>query len=313
MSTMTAPEKTWNDEHHDPGPTDAARPNPKSAARSVLAAIRTGALPDLPSALTALPDALARVGQFELAVLTGAQPENSQQMVARYAAALATGDDAPDPAAFAADVHSAAQVGANADAVPYTLASIRRKTEETVATTLTNHADTLLDSIRAQVGATLTEARAATRDLAGMDHTDPAAVAGATEAQRAALRTLATLATRYNRARKLQRDVLVATGAPVGQTPSSPDTFGWTDTFTLGIHEHSRANFADHGPDTTLPPVARMVALATRPDVWVPTREQLEHRWTELHNPQAARKTEQDETAPRVKITDKRRASITTA
>lgn len=302
---------TWADKAYAPSLAGAPT-HPRTAVPVVLAAIEAAAIPDVPADLAALPGALARFEAFERAVLAGPVPAGPGQMVDRYAAAIVTGDTTvADPRKFGDDVLAAGQVAARADALPYSLSAVRRRIESAVAAALDAGRDDVLDRLRGMVEHALTGAEAATRALDGLDITEPASLASATDEQRAAFRELQDLAVQYARARFLQVAVLAVSERVVGRTDLSPTTYGWKDTLATGLAEHRDVTLGDHGVPTDLPHVTRLLAAVRRGDAWLPSTADLASAWSVLGRPKSERE-ERDEEEPKVKVTDRRRVATAT-
>lgn len=137
----------------------------------------------------------------------------------------------------------------------------------------------ILDGIRVEVEQALANARATVTTLDGLDIGDGEAVAAATDEQRAAIADLREASRRYNRARKMQRDALVASHLrPSGTTDWSAGGHTWKSVFDRAVHELSTAGGTVELP-TSMKWYDRITALAGRRDVWVPTPEQMHQLW----------------------------------
>ena len=88
-----------------------------------------------------------------------------------------------------------------------------------------------------------------------------------------------------------RRDLLVASEdqAPgVNDTSVERDSRAWASVFESGLMEFERVNFVDHGVLHDLSASERILAVARRTDVWVPTPDEADEALQAMSTPAVA-------------------------
>ena len=286
---------TFNATSHiyaDPGIDPGAAPIIGSQAASAIGvrtAVAHGELPTLPNRLRNALAADAAVQGLRNAVF-GATLEGKRGMAAltrKITDAALAGETLPTAEEFRTQALNAWLEDQAGQAQSTALNALHRTVKDSAPVAITAALPEALTAVRTEVEAALTEARALIRTLDGLDIHHAAAVAEATKAQRDAVTSLPAVARRYNRLRMLQRDLMVASHLdPAGTTGLSVDqgVNAWRGVFETGLYEFSHITPGDPGPELDMPSVDRLIAVAARDDVWVPSIEQAEDAWQDRLN-----------------------------
>lgn len=276
MSTLTDVTTIISDTTLDPGPAPGRGESTGAARKALAAAIATGQLtaPErVATALAALEE--ARAAHVDHAVHRNL-PRGLEALTGRVALDMLAGKTRPTAADLTTAVLAAEDEDRAYKATSEHLERLRNRLDVAVGTVLEDATDTMLEGIRDTVEQVVTRAAKARTTLAGLDLTTPEAVAGASVEQRKAIASLPDLAREYNRARLLQRLIYAATGRPRPGYSDSDHTGSWAPVYERGVHEFQRITLGDSGPSLDLPARTRILAVANRQDVWVPTPDQIE-------------------------------------
>lgn len=265
--------------------TDLPAPADPVIARSpranLQAGLRHNRFPHVPDPLMAAVAALEAVDELDLEVrskaATGLGP-----FVAEMTAAALAGDALPED--FAAAAHEAQLEADRQTAGAVAVAELRRSIEARLPGVVTASLDGLFAGLGGVLEEVLAELGSTVAALGDLDVAEPDAVAAASDDQRSALLDLGELRKRYGAVRMGQRQALEASDlVPPGTTIWSVN-HNWEAVYATGVHEF--AEVAKYGtPSPHLKPVDRLRAVAGRPDVWMPTVEELRDAWDRLHEP----------------------------
>jgi hypothetical protein len=263
---------------------DIPTPEPviaRSPRALLLAGLRHGRYPAVPAALTAALSALESVDILDLEVRSQAA-SGLGPFVGQLTSKALAGEALPTD--FATAAHQAQQDADRQTAAAVAVAALRQALEQRLPGVVSDSLDGLFDGLRAQLEELLNELRTTVVALDELDVADPDAVAAASDDQRLALLDLGELRKRYGAVRMGQRQALEASDlVPPGTTIWSVN-HNWEAVYATGVHEF--AEVAKYGtPSPHLKPVDRLRAVAGRPDVWMPTVEELRDAWDRLHEP----------------------------
>lgn len=292
-NTLEFARTIYGDKTKNPG-SAPHRPSQHLALLNLEAAVAAAELPTLPHELATILAARGKIEAFSrVAFETPAGPPvpEATKLGREITAAAFAGDDLPNPQDFTRRMREAWIADQVVREQSQMLQSLVKDAGLRTSAGISLHLDAGLDAIRTAVMAVVAKVRALDATLDGLSVTDATAVARATTKQRDAVATLPDLAREYNRLRMLQRDLLIASDeqAP-GVNPSSAvrDAPAWHETFDSGLMEFARVNFVDHGVPHDLAGSLRMLAVARRADVWVPTIDEAEDAWQAMSMPGAA-------------------------
>lgn len=275
----------YRDQKLDPGPSRRAY-GAVASLQHLLAAVTEGELPHVPGSLRRAIEAETAAQQLNLEHATAAHDGGVHNFIRGLHAHVIEGTtELPDYQTFAAQALEATHREQLSAAASIATDAFVRWSKLQLPQIVKDVEDEILDGLRAEITKTMDSIRKAATNLSDLDITDPSKVAAAADPQRRALTDLNDLSRRYNRLRMIQIDTHIATGndAP-GVTPWSSH-IGWRDTLDSGIHEVRNITHGDRGPATDLPPIQRLLQLAKRGDVWLPTHAQMKERWAEVFNP----------------------------
>lgn len=249
--------------------SDLSHVSPRQAAASFQRAIRRGDYPAVPPALAAATGVFDRLTALEQAPRTMRSTED----VIRQAVEDLIADRPVDPDEFDQDLMRAVTQADLSTSSMRVAQSMRDSVTNRWREVATAHLPAVLTGLRVQLDELMAEARSVRTAIGGLNITDPSAVAGATGEQRTALQALSPLAERYDRLRLLQRVALAWQPVPflagVGDR-----TLSWDNIFQTELHELNWPG--GRGPMGATPTgPARILLLAARDDVWLPTLAQL--------------------------------------
>lgn len=273
----------------DPGPVHTSTLNATTAKRHLVAAVTSGDLSALP---VPVQRALELHDQLEhkrgALSLTQAPPDLDVAARALAHEVITQGKSVPEASALADLALEVQGEQARHGATVAALNALERQARSQVTATLLAEQDGMLAEIRDRVGEVLTSARSAVEQIGGIDLNDSAQIAAGTKTQREAVSALPVLARTYNRLRMVQRDVYAVTGQePPGTTAWNSGTAQatWNAVFSSGVHEFSSITLGSAGTSVELPSITRLLAVARRTDVWVPTYEQMGQALTQMRAP----------------------------
>lgn len=316
MSSTLNMLSTYTDQDVDPGPVHTSTHARGAALTHLAAAITSGELHAVPDRLRRALALKDTITAHRSTLGTAGAVDGIPNMVHGLVRDVLNGTaEAPDVTTLADMALVANMEAERRQVTSVALDALANVIPQHLASVVTETEDEMLAVLREDLAPVITQLQEAAEALAGLDHSDPATVAGATDAQRHALTVLPDLARRYNRLRMMQRDVYAAgQGEPVGKTPHSPSSYGWRHTFASGVHEFQHITPGDPGPATDLPGHLRILAVAQRPDVWLPTREQMESALTLSTAPKRTQAIEEDRgDTSQMKVTNKRSAATNVA
>lgn len=276
----------YRDQSIDPGPIQH-HPGNIGAVANLRLAVASGELTELPGKVLRALAAEDAAQRLNIEHATTAHTGGVQNFVRDLHAHVVDGTtDLPDYETFAAQALDAAHREQLATTASTAGEAFVRWSKHQVPFIFQEMEDEILDGLRAQLTEVMTATRKAAAALGSIDTNDAMQVATATDAQRKAITTLVDLSRRYNRLRMLQVSTYAASNreAP-GATPHMETN--WKGALDSGVHEVGGITYGDHGPARDLPPVQRMLQLAKRDDVWLPTYEQMNRRLAELRGPVA--------------------------
>lgn len=270
--------QTTGDADLDAAPTNRT---PESVRPAFLDGIRHGRYPLVPDALAVAVDALDRVGELEREAMN-AKPEGLGPFCQRVAADVLAGKGYPKD--FAAAAFEAQQAADRLAATALAVHTVRRMLSESFATAVAKALPELLGGLRARLAEVMSELLEVDQTIGALDMSSTEAVAAASDEQRAALLAFGELKRRYNVLRMAQRDALEASALkPPGVTDRTVD-HGWRQVFETAVHEVSEPRKFGR-PSEDIRSAERFRGLARRPDVWLPTVEELQAVWHRLHPP----------------------------
>lgn len=247
------------------------------ASRALRQAVEQDQLPVIPDRLRSAYDAQAQVEQLAEELRRDPASGDEQDVIDNAIADVLAGR--PLPADLGTVLHDKTVESQRRHTANLAAEKLLTTMSQRIPQIITESLPEVLDGIRAEVEQALTGARAAVAILDGLDVGDGEAVAAATDEQRAAIADLREASRRYNRARKMQRDALVASDLrPSGTTNWTAGGHTWKSVFDRAVHELSTAGGTVELP-TTMKWHQRITALAARTDVWVPTPEQMHQLW----------------------------------
>lgn len=282
----------YRDKSIDPGSAPHALTR-HSALRNLDAAVAANELPDLPTNLATILSARGKIDAFATTMfgtqLTGMA--HTTQLADSLVLAAFTGEALPDGETFTQRMREAWTADQASAVQSQIVQHAVRETEGRTSAGISQHLEDYLAVVRAAVMAVVAKVRDLDAILDGLNITDVSAVAKASAKQRDAVGALPDLARQYNRLRMLQRDLLVASEdqAPgVNDTSVERDSRAWASVFDAGLMEFERVNYVDHGVPHDLPASERILAVARRTDVWVPTPDEADEAWQALSTPAVA-------------------------
>lgn len=236
-------------------------------------ALKNGHFPVVPDTVAAAAAAMDNIIALEQEVLAGPL-EGLSPFCNRVAADVLAGKGYPSD--FADGAYAAQQAAERANASQVAVQTIRDRLHLKFPHVIQVGLPGLLAGLRTQVSATMKALRKVDQVLGDLDLTDPAAVAAATDEQRAAFLEFNDLHVTYKRARYAQRSALQASAVKHWEW--------WSPVFEVGIHECG--DVREHGAlNGRVGSVNRFRGLAHRPDVWVPTLEELDLAWDLFNAP----------------------------
>lgn len=271
----------YDDATIDPGPGETGSLTMPAAQKAVASGALSAELPGV-------PESLVRALRLQAAIREQLRAAPGWQAVGSHSLAKQLTDEVM---AGTREVPTAAELGELALAAHLEAEAAKRGHEVLagISTLLAGKVGYgkavpgVLAALRDQLVPLLAEVREAAAVLRGLALDDPASVAGATPAQRKALQALPGLSLRYNRLRMWQRVTLVA-GREDPVSAAFELASSWTrDVFAHGLHEFRHVTPATPGPSPDLPGVARLLALARRDDVWLPTVKELAESVVTFH------------------------------
>ncbi len=250
---------------------------------ALMSALRQQLFPSVPEPLSVAVAAIEGAVDLERQVMTAA-PEGLGVFCQRVAADVLAGKGYPPD--FGEAAFEAAQAGARVDAQSFAVAAVRRGLDQQLPGVVAAALPGLLGGLRKRVEKVLAELRKVDRTLGGLDLTDPAAIAAASDEERSAFLKFRELHESYKLARYAQRAALMASSVPAPgwhDLLPSGDT-GWAAIFEAAVHEVSDPR--EHGSLTgSLASPLRFRSLAHRPDVWVPSVSELAAAWDRFNEP----------------------------
>lgn len=292
QNTMGYAQAVYRDKTIDPGSAPHSVTT-FGALQNLDAAIAGGELPGLPDDLARVLSARGKVKAFADTMFDESMrrgvPATTQLADELTVAAFST-EGLPDADTFRQRMREAWVADQAAQVQSQIVQNVVRDTERRTSAGIAQHLDDYLAVLRAALMAVVDKAREVDATLGGLSITDASAVAKASAKQRDAVAALPVLARQYNRLRMLQRDLLVGSDEPApGVNASSPErgSSAWAGVFASGLMEFERVTFVDHGPDHDQSSPQRMLAVARRTDVWVPTIDEAEEAWQTMSMPGA--------------------------
>lgn len=280
MNKLTNIVAIVNDPDVDPGPpTTVATKTAREALAAALAAGQLRAPKPVATALAAHAEAEAA---FTAHAIERDQPRGTTALAGRTALDMLTGKARPTGAALTAAVLAADDQDRAYRLTGEHLMRVRNHLRTSTTQVIRDHTPAMLSRIQELVDQVHTQAQAARQALTGLDLTSPEAIAQATPDQRTAVAALPDLARAYNRARLLQTLVYLAAGQPRPGYTGTDTNDSWTPVWGTGVWEFEKVTLGAPGPAHNLPARDRILAVASRYDVWVPTYEQMEDKLTSL-------------------------------
>jgi len=248
-----------------------------------LSALRYGHYPVVPEPLATAVAAIEGALDLEREVMT-TPAEGLGVFCQRVAADVLAGRGYPSD--FGQAAFEAQQSADRVNAQSFAVQAVRRELDQQLPGVITEALPGLLGGLRKRVEKVLAELRKVDEVLGDLDLTDPAAVAAASDEERAAFLRFGELRTTYVQSRHGQRASLQAssTVAPGWHDLLPSGDAGWPAIFEVAVHEVSDPR--KHGSLTgSLGSSLRFRSLAHRPDVWVPDVDQLRDAWDRFNEP----------------------------
>lgn len=242
---------------------------------SFLFALRRGCFAVVPKPLATAVAAIEGITDLEREVMT-AQPEGLAVFCQRIADDVLSGRGFPPD--FAEAAYEAQRAADRVNAQSIAVQAVRERLHETFPAVVTAALPDLLGGLRSSVKETMAELRKVDQTLGDLDLASATAVASASDEERSAFLRFNELHLVYMLARYAQRSALQASDSPVPGWNDMQPWLDWSQVFETGLHEV--ADPREYGSLTgSLGSASRFRGLAHRPDVWVPSVEELATAW----------------------------------